>query len=151
MKAYFLMGMLGDSEETIKESFEFIYNNKISAQGYSFDIVIPYPGTEFFNILKERGWVERITIDNLVWLYKNLYGWDTLKGIRDKKPFWKIGDLSFDDLLYIQKKYYSKVKRKAHRRSLAFTFYRDPAITLRAIQKPRKTLSFLKNYVMGRD
>ena len=53
--AAFMVGNVGDTVETINDSIKLAQHIKPSAFGFS--IATPLPGTEFYGIAKERGWI----------------------------------------------------------------------------------------------
>jgi len=144
---YFLMGLLGDTKETIKETYRFI-TQELKAYQASFDIVIPYPGTPMYRLLKQKGWIEKLTIDNLIWIYKNLYHYPNLKNFEGEKPNWRLDNLTFDDLLELFFEYYPKVY-KSPTRSLAMTNIKRGKIFQKAtrmiIKNPKKFFQLTKD------
>jgi len=54
-QAFFLFGVPGENQETIKETIEFA--NEIGADSTQFAIAIPHPGTELYQICSEQGWL----------------------------------------------------------------------------------------------
>ena len=137
-KVFFLIGMLHETSETIHETFRFI-TEELQAYDASFDIAIPYPKTIMFKELKKRGWIKTLSTENLTWIYYHIYGATQLEQTPMEKPSWRIGDLSFDDLIEIERKYKqliphgrlgTKVKRLTlntdFRRTLATLFCRSP-------------------------
>lgn len=54
--AAFMVGNLGDTEETIQDSVELAKRIKPEVSGFS--IATPLPGTEFYEIAKEHGWIQ---------------------------------------------------------------------------------------------
>ena len=54
----FMFGNIGETEETIKESLNFA--KKLNVDTVSFYIASPYPGTEFYRIAKEKGYLRDV-------------------------------------------------------------------------------------------
>ena len=54
-QAFFLFGMPGETQETIRESIEFA--KEINASSTQFAIAIPHPGTVLFEECKTNGWL----------------------------------------------------------------------------------------------
>lgn len=54
--AHFIFGLPGETKETIEKTIE--YAKKLEARYASFNVATPYPGTEFFDWLKERGLIK---------------------------------------------------------------------------------------------
>jgi radical SAM superfamily enzyme YgiQ (UPF0313 family) len=109
--------LLHDTRETIHQTFEFA-TEKLKVADASFDICIPYPGTPMYKYLKRRRWIEGLTTENLAWIYYNLYGCEQLHDSPMKKPFWRIGDLTFDDLVELERKYYHLIPHGGYRAKL---------------------------------
>jgi radical SAM superfamily enzyme YgiQ (UPF0313 family) len=53
--AYFILGMPGETKETIRESIRFA--RKIGADYVNFHIATPFPGTEFYRQVHDKGWL----------------------------------------------------------------------------------------------
>ncbi|MFH1738682.1 MAG: radical SAM protein [bacterium] len=53
--AYFILGMPGETKETIQESIDFA--RRLDADYVNFHIATPFPGTEFYRQAKESGWL----------------------------------------------------------------------------------------------
>lgn len=52
--ASFMLGYPGETYETIKQTFEFIHKTKPDIVYLC--LATPFPGTDFYNLLKEKGW-----------------------------------------------------------------------------------------------
>lgn len=52
---YFIIGLLGESKETIKETISFAKNNPVTFA--IFHVASPFPGTKFYKQVKENGWL----------------------------------------------------------------------------------------------
>jgi len=152
-RAYCLIGLRGDTRETILETFRFIRED-LKSKDASFDIVVPYPDTAFHTFLKQNGLIKNFTIDNLIWIYKNIYNWKNLRDTVGVKPEWRIGDLTFDDLLRMNKEYYHLVPHGNDRRKLYFMFVRHPLFTaqqmLRIFTSPGSVLQRVKNIILNK-
>ncbi len=53
--AYFVLGLPGETKETIRQSIDFA--RKLDADYVNFHIATPFPGTEFYRQAKENGWL----------------------------------------------------------------------------------------------
>jgi len=133
VKTYFLIGLLGDTVETVKDTFRFA-TETLTAEASSFDIAIPYPETYMYEYLKEQGWIEELTSDNLVWIYKNVYDWEHLQRLSGIKPDWRVGELTFDHLVRLNKQYYPLVQKRKLVRSYKHLLSTDPLFISRAIK-----------------
>lgn len=49
-------GMTGDTEKSIRKTFEFA--SKLPTDSVQFSVAIPYPGTRFYNEVKEKGYLD---------------------------------------------------------------------------------------------
>lgn len=89
---YFIIGLPGETRETIKATSEF-------ARSLPFDIVnfavaAPYPGTEFYKMAKEKGWLESERWEDFdqnysaIVSYPGLSSRDIIKGIRNAYLRW---------------------------------------------------------------
>ena len=54
-QAFFLFGLPGETEETVRETIEFA--KKIKPGSAQFAVAIPHPGTELFDTTTEKGWI----------------------------------------------------------------------------------------------
>ncbi len=108
VKYFFMIGLLHDTRESIHETYRFV-TDKLKPADASFDVCVPYPSTPMYQYLRHHHWIEEITPENLTWIYYHLYGCDQLGGSRMEKPFWRIGDLTFDDLVGLERQYYHLV------------------------------------------
>ncbi len=55
-QAFFLFGIPGETQATIRETIEFA--KKIKPDSAQFAIVIPHPGTELYAVCKKNGWLK---------------------------------------------------------------------------------------------
>jgi radical SAM superfamily enzyme YgiQ (UPF0313 family) len=53
----FMIGLPGETKETIENTFRWAV--KMDLDSIQFSVATPYPGTEFWNYLKERGWLRQ--------------------------------------------------------------------------------------------
>lgn len=51
----FIMGLPGESRETIRETIEFA--KRLDLNSIQASIASPYPGTEFYDLCKDKGWI----------------------------------------------------------------------------------------------
>jgi anaerobic magnesium-protoporphyrin IX monomethyl ester cyclase len=51
-----MFGLPGETKETIKETIRFVL--KLDPDYAQFPVAVPYPGTEFYNFVKEKGWLK---------------------------------------------------------------------------------------------
>ncbi len=51
----FIMGLPGETKETIRETIE--YAKMLDLNSIQASLASPYPGTEFYNMAKEQGWI----------------------------------------------------------------------------------------------
>jgi len=86
---FFMLGLPGETEETIKKTISFA--KKINPDVAKFHILKPFPGTEVFNELKEKGLITNFNYSD--------YGIHT-------HPVHRLPNLSEDDLLNWSKKAY---------------------------------------------
>jgi anaerobic magnesium-protoporphyrin IX monomethyl ester cyclase len=87
--AFFILGLYGDTEETIKDTVEFA--KELDPDIAKFHILVPYPGTEIHNQLMAKGFI----------LSKDYsrYGIHT-------RPIHRLEKLTPDDMVRLQKKAY---------------------------------------------
>lgn len=136
-RVYIMMGMLGDTSETIWKTYDYV--EKLKLKNIGLGITIPYPDTTFYKILKAKGYIKELTMENVKWIYKNVYGYDFITG-EGKKPQWKISDeLGFDDLIKIYKEMRPKLPEFDAKRFIFYTSYHNP------FQLIKWGLKFLKN------
>ena len=100
---FFILGLPGDTEETMKETIEFAKSLPLDAA--NFTIATPYPGTELWDLAKKRGFLKNISYEKLV---VNL----------PKKPYYTPEGISVRKL--------KEYERRAYRE-----FYRHPQFLLR--------------------
>ncbi|MFQ6066723.1 MAG: B12-binding domain-containing radical SAM protein [bacterium] len=55
-QAFFLLGIPGETPETIRETMEFA--KKLRPDSAQFAVVIPHPGTELYEVCKRKGWLK---------------------------------------------------------------------------------------------
>lgn len=53
----FMIGNIGETEETVRETINFA--KKLNVDTVSFYVASPYPGTEFYNTAKEKGYLRK--------------------------------------------------------------------------------------------
>ena len=53
----FMIGNIGETEKTIRETINF--SKKLNVDTVSFYVASPYPGTEFYNTAKEKGYLRK--------------------------------------------------------------------------------------------
>ncbi len=63
--AYFLIGLPGESRETLRETIDFVKSADI-ADNFGYNVSIPYPGTRLFEIGKEKGVIKRDSWDECI-------------------------------------------------------------------------------------
>jgi radical SAM superfamily enzyme YgiQ (UPF0313 family) len=74
----FMMGLPGETKETIENSFKFAV--KLDLDSIQFSVATPYPGTEFWHFLSTKGWLNNSDyldengIQQAVYDYPNLSG-----------------------------------------------------------------------------
>jgi len=125
VKYFFMIGLLHDTRESIHETFRFV-TEKLKPADASFDICVPYPSTPMYHYLRHFDWIKEITPENLTWIYYHLYGCHQLGGTRMEKPFWRIDDLTFEDLVDLERKYYHLVPHRGYRAKLR-SWVRNPS------------------------
>ena len=102
-RGYIMIGMWGDDANTVWDTYNFAVT-RLGLRDLGIGITIPYPNTPFYRILKSRGYIKNLTIENVKWIYKEVYGYDFIAG-KVEKPYWRIGDnFNFDDLVKIYRK-----------------------------------------------
>jgi len=110
-KAYFMAGLIGETRATLKDTHEFILNETKGCQ-VSLGLCMPYPSTYFYEFLKERGLIKKISIDNLIWIHKHLDAWPQLQKLKGEKPGWRLEDLEFEEILDWLKKEAPFIKKR---------------------------------------
>jgi len=74
----FMIGLPGETKQTIENSFKFAV--KMDLDSIQFSVAAPYPGTEFWNYLNERDWlissnyIDESGLQQAVYNYPNLSG-----------------------------------------------------------------------------
>jgi radical SAM superfamily enzyme YgiQ (UPF0313 family) len=104
---FFIVGLPGDTEETMKETIEFAKSLPLDAA--NFTIATPYPGTELWALAKKRGFLKNISYEKLV---VNL----------PKKPYYTPEG--------VDAKIVQEYERRAYKE-----FYRNPAFILRQLKE----------------
>ncbi|MHC4477890.1 MAG: B12-binding domain-containing radical SAM protein [Planctomycetota bacterium] len=117
VKYFFMIGLIHDTKESIRQTYKFI-TEKLNVADASFDVCVPYPSTPMYKYIKRRNWIKKLTPENLTWIYYYLYGCNQLAKTPMEKPFWRIGDLTFDDLVALERKYYHLVPHGGYRTKL---------------------------------
>lgn len=88
----FMFGNIGETEETIRQSIDLA--KKLNTDTMAFFIASPYPGTEFYEIAKEKGY-----------LRKNIQ-WKDFTLVSNNIPPLDLPGLSAERILELQKKAY---------------------------------------------
>lgn len=107
-KVFFLIGLLHETRETVERTFRFVTED-LRHYDASFDVAIPYPETWMYRYLKKRGWIESLSTEDLSWIYFHIYGCSQLAGSPMRKPWWRVGELTFDHLWELERRYYDRV------------------------------------------
>ena len=55
-QAFFLIGLPWETEETFRETLEFA--KELKSDSAQFAVVVPHPGTELYDLCKEKGWLK---------------------------------------------------------------------------------------------
>ncbi len=97
-RAYFLIGLLGDTPETVRKTSEFVIN-EIQPDSAGLGIVIPYQGTEYHAILKSSGLLNDVSLRHVLWIYKNVYDYMFIDNRFVEKPDWKYEHFTFDKIV----------------------------------------------------
>jgi radical SAM superfamily enzyme YgiQ (UPF0313 family) len=68
-RAFFIIGLPGETKETIKRTLEFA--KEIKADDYFFNSATPFPGTKLYEIAEKKGWIvdknwEKFVVDEAV-------------------------------------------------------------------------------------
>ena len=95
-------GIAGDTVETMQKTIEF--TKKLDADSLQCSVAIPYPGTRYYNEVKEKGW---LTTDN----------WEKFDG----RPIVNYPNLSIEEIKDISR-YASQEFRKAKRRDIKWLY-----------------------------
>jgi len=111
----FMVGNLGETRVSVQKTIDFI--KELDADFVSCSILIPYPGTEIYEISKARGWLREDDWDKYV---------STPHAIKDFRPVALTGSMNEEELLDA---YYSVVRSFSHakmRRSYGNCYYLNP-------------------------
>jgi len=76
-RAFFIIGLPGETKETIQKTFEFA--RELKANDYFFNSATPFPGTKLYEIAEKKGWItdknwEKFAVDEAVMRNENLTG-----------------------------------------------------------------------------
>ncbi|MDP3732703.1 MAG: radical SAM protein, partial [Candidatus Omnitrophota bacterium] len=89
---YFIIGLPGETRETMKATSRFA--RRLPFDIVNFAVAAPYPGTEFYKIVKENGWLESDRWEDFdqnysaIVSYPGLSSKDIIKGIRNAYLRW---------------------------------------------------------------
>jgi radical SAM superfamily enzyme YgiQ (UPF0313 family) len=132
----FMIGLPGESERTIENTFRWAV--RMDLDSIQFSVATPYPGTEFWSYLKERGWlrddvsyIDGSGVQQAVYDYPNLSGEEIRetcerfhrKFVSRPRFIWKVMRLAFsnrDELRRVSRSAYEyilylwKAGRKVH-------------------------------------
>ena len=118
----FMFGYIGETEETIRQSIRLA--KELDADTTAFLVASPYPGTDFYNIAKEKGY------------FREGYDWKDFTLVsKDNVPVLNLPGLDAERVLYWQKRAYRE-------------YYLRPKYILRKIGGIR-SLGDLKNLFGG--
>jgi radical SAM superfamily enzyme YgiQ (UPF0313 family) len=86
--ASFMLGNIGETEETVRQTIDLA--KELNPDTVAFFISVPYPGTELYNVAKQKGWVrEDVT-------------WSDYTVVGDGRPIVILPDISPEELKYWQ-------------------------------------------------
>jgi len=88
----FMLGNIGETEETIRQSINLA--KKLNTDTMAFFIASPYPGTEFYQIAKEKGY------------FRKNFQWKDFTLVSNNLPPLNLPDLPAEKILAWQKKAY---------------------------------------------
>jgi radical SAM superfamily enzyme YgiQ (UPF0313 family) len=76
-RAFFIIGLPGETKETIQKTFEFA--RELKANDYFFNSATPFPGTKLYEIAEKNGWIsnknwEHFVVDEAVMRNESLTG-----------------------------------------------------------------------------
>jgi len=63
-RAFFIIGLPGETKETVKKTLRFA--REIKADDYLFNSVTPFPGTKLYEIAEKKGWIKDKNWENFV-------------------------------------------------------------------------------------
>lgn len=66
LNTFFMLGLPGETNESIEDTFKLI--DTIKPDGILANIAVPLPGTEFFQMAKDCGWITDYNWSNYYWL-----------------------------------------------------------------------------------
>lgn len=81
--AYFIIGLPGENETTIRETVRF--SKSIPADIINFAIAAPYPGTELYRQAKTRGWLESEKWEDFDQNYSSILSYENLSSQEIKR------------------------------------------------------------------
>jgi len=88
----FMLGNIGETENTIRQTIDLA--KKLNTDTMAFFIASPYPGTEFYNIAKEKGY------------FRKDFQWKDFTLVSNNLPPLNLPGLPAEKILYWQKKAY---------------------------------------------
>ncbi len=88
--ASFMFGHIGETKETMRQTLDFA--KELNADTTGFLIASPYPGTDFFNMAKEKGYL------------REDYKWQDFVLVGDTLPLVNLPDLPAKDILKWQRR-----------------------------------------------
>ena len=88
----FMFGNIGETEESIKESIKLA--KKINVDTVAFLIACPYPGTEFYNVAKAKGY------------FRKDYKWEDFTLVGESTPLLNLPGLPAERIKYWQRRAY---------------------------------------------
>jgi radical SAM superfamily enzyme YgiQ (UPF0313 family) len=116
-RAYFLIGLQGDTLQSIQTTHRFVVN-EVCPDSAGLGIVIPYPGTEYHAILNAAGFLQHVSIRHVLWIYKNLYKYTFIDDQCTEKPNWRYENLTFDEIAEAYKTISSQLDSVGNNRKL---------------------------------
>ena len=83
-----MLGNIGETEDTVRQTIDLA--KELNPDTVAFFISVPYPGTELYNVAKQKGWVrEDVT-------------WSDYTVVGDGRPIVTLPDISPEELKYWQ-------------------------------------------------
>lgn len=90
----YVLGCPGETKQTIQETLDFA--KKLDSDYAQFSIATPYPGTELWEIAKNKGLLKNVDYSKFSWYYN--------------KPIFDVEGLTADEVIEIQRKAYEEYK-----------------------------------------
>ncbi|GAX60359.1 Fe-S oxidoreductase [Candidatus Scalindua japonica] len=125
-RTYTLVGLKDANIQSVMETFEFL-QNEIKSYNSTFDLVIPFPNTDYHRHLVETGKMHsEVQPSHITWIEKHIYKNTFLEKEESLKPEWNYDAISFEDACTLEHGLRTRIQMNTQWRKLNALVRRGP-------------------------